>query len=276
MDAISLEALQRLNQPVAEQRVVEQSSRKNGFRLEALREAALGVGARGGLIAQGALINKTLQEVKRNLDVVYDFSPLMIKGRVIPPVLTETREIYTQGDAISLRLAGRSYKVEAQARFASRPPQWREYLSMEYGGVTMPSSTLLPRSAEEQEVWKMAVASGWTQGVKQANEIFELNLNRLNRDYAGMSRYHVLALKRMVTIPVVAEQNMPMNTSGNSMSLDETLLRITALPQFNTDMKDWAPLGGEVGQVQGAPRAVPAPASTSHAPSKSLSGEGGR
>lgn len=252
MDAITLEALQQLNQPVAEQRIVAQSTRRNGDRLEALREAALGVGARGGLIFEGGVINKSLDRVKRNLDTVYDFSPLMIKSRVIPPVLTEARDIYTQGDPATLRLAGRSYKVEAQARFASRPPQWREYLAMEYGGVTMPSPTLLPRSTEEQEVWRKAVADGWMQGVKQADEIFDTNLSRLNRDYVGMTRYHVLAIKGMVTIPVVAEQSMPINTTGNTMSLDETLLRITALPQFNADMKEWMPLGGEVGVLQGA------------------------
>lgn len=259
MDAITLEALQRLSQPVAGLRAAAPADRQTGKRIEAVRDAAFGVGARGGLNAEGGIINAALERIKRELDVVYDFAPLMIKGRVVPPVLTEARDIYTQGDSASLRLSGKNYKVESQAKFASRPPQWREYLLISYGSVAMPSDALFPRNSDEQEVWRKAVADGWAQGVKQADEMFEANRNRLNRDYTGMTRYHVLALKRMVTIPIIAEQNMPINTSGNSMSLDETLLRIVALPEFNKDMKNWAPLGGEVGATQGGHEvAVPA------------------
>lgn len=259
MDAVSLEAIQNLNQSHYEQRVV--SGDKGGVRLDALREAALGLGARGGLKSQTRVINKALDQVKRNLDTVYDFAPLMIRGRVVPAVLTETREVYTQGGETKLRLAGRSYKVEAQARFSSRPPHWRDYLYVDYGDEDpMPSRSLLPRTGEEQEVWRKITTEGWTQGVEQANVNFQTNLNRLTRDYTGMVRYHVLALKRMVTMPVVAEQSMPINMSGNTMSLDETLLRITAMPEFNADMSDWTPLVAEVDPAQGgvtAKREVP-------------------
>lgn len=246
---VSLEAIQNLTPPYYEQRVVENAS-GSVPRLDALREAALGAGARGGLIAQTSIINLALDKVQRNLDTVYDFSPLMIRGRVVPPVLTETREVYSQGDGANLRLAGRSYKVEAQARFGSRPPQWRDYLYVVYGDDPLPSAKLMPVNGKEQEVWKSSVTEGWKQGVEQANMIFQTNLNRLNRDYTGMVRYHILALKRMVTMPVVAEQNMPINRSGDTMSVDETLLRITALPEFNADMKEWTPLIGEVQQAQ--------------------------
>jgi defect-in-organelle-trafficking protein DotC len=250
MDAVSLEALQQLSQPVAEQRVIDQSPQKNNFRLEALREAGVGVGARGALAQEEKKIDRTIEASKRNLDTIYDFSPLMIKGRVIPPVLTETREIYTQGDATTLRLAGRSYKVESQARFSSRPPQWRDYLQVSYGNVEMPSASLFPRNTEEQEVWRKAVADGWSQGAAQAEQIFTINLSRLNRDYIGMVRYHILAYKKMVSLPVVAELSMPINTSGGAMSLDETLLRITSLPEFNSNMKGWVPLGQENDRAQ--------------------------
>lgn len=246
MDMMSLEALQNLNDSYYEQQA-KADQMQMGTRLDALREAAIGVGARGGLVHQTKIINQALDELKRKLDTIYDFAPLMIVGRVIPPVLTETRDVYTQGDGANLRLAGRTYKVEAQARFSSRPPNWRDYLYMSYSDDPMPSRILLPHNQDEQEIWKKAVVDGWAKGVHQANEIFTINLNRLNRDYIGMTRYRILALKRMVTMPVVAEQSMPINASGNTMSLDETLLRITALPSFNSDMRDWMPLSGEAG-----------------------------
>lgn len=246
MDMTSLEAIQNMSQPAYERQVVMQSGESMGnFRLDALREAAEGAGARGGLSFQTAMINKTIKRIERNLDTVYDFSSLMIKGRVVPPVLTETREVYSQGDDSNLRLAGRTFKVESQARFSSRSPHWRDYLYVEYGDQAMPASALMPRNSEEQEVWRRAVANGWKQGVEQARFNFQTNLNRLNRDYTGMTRYHILAIKGMVTLPVVSQQNMPINATGDTMNLDETLLRITALPEFNADMSTWSPLMNE-------------------------------
>lgn len=253
MDGATLEQLQGLNQSYYEQRAATAGPGGKGLRFEAMREAAIGAGARGGLIYQTKIINKVLDKSARNLDIIYDFQPLMIQGRVLPPILTETREVYTQGDAATLRLAGHSYKVEAQARFASRPPQWRDYLYISYGDddSALPDRLLMPSNAEEQEAWKKLVMEGWKQGIEQANQTYQANLNRLDRDYRGMVRYHVLALKRMVTLPVVAQQNMPINREGNTMNLDETLLRITAMPDFNADMRDWSPLSNEDGQLQG-------------------------
>jgi len=240
---ISLEAIQNMNQPAYVQSAIKQNGEKASWRIAALRDAALGVGARAGLLYQTRLNNQALEKVARRLDTVYAFGALMIQGRVVPPVFTETKDNYTQGNNVTLRLGRQSYKVEFQARFSSRPPHWRDYLISPVGStLAMSSDELLPRDSGEQEVWRKAAAEGWTQGVEQAGVIFETSMNRLNRDFVGMCRYHILALKNMVTMPIVAEQNMPINASGDSMNLDETLLRITALPEFNTDMKEWRSL----------------------------------
>ena len=260
IDAVSLEAIQNLNQPAYEQQIVEKAggSEKGGMRLGALREAAIGAGARGGLEWRNRIIGTALDKASRDLDLIYNFLPLMISGRVIPPVLTETRELYTQDGNVDLRLAGHSYKIEMQARFSSRPPQWREYLFVDYGTANPVISNLLPRTSEEQELWKKCVAEGWGKGIKQADDIFKINMNRLNRDFTGMTRYRVLALKNMVSMPIVAAQNMPLTGSGDTMNVDETLLRITALPQFQRDMRDWTPLGSEDDVMTRAPSLPPA------------------
>ena len=245
--AVTLDQLQNINQPTYEQLVIEQSGgdTRGNTRLAALRETAEGVGARGGLIYQSTAITRVLKKVERNLDTVYDFSPMLIQRRVVPPVLTEARDVYSQADNTTLRLAGQTYKVEAQARFASRPPSWKDYLYVSYGEAEMPPTTMLPKNSEEQAVWKKAVTEGWEQGIKQARFNFQVNLNRLNRDYVGMARFHILALKGMVTLPIVAQQRMPISASGETMNLDETLLRITALPQFNGSISTWTPLLNE-------------------------------
>ncbi|KVV07486.1 type IV secretory system conjugative DNA transfer family protein [Burkholderia ubonensis] len=252
IDAVSLESLQNYSQPAAEQRVVAGagSSDLGNFRLNALRDAAFGLGARGGLISESQLINKTLSTQARKLDVTWDFTPMMIQGRVLPPVLNRVDDIYAQPDDQVIRIARTKWAFQAQARFTSRPPTWREYLMSDPGPLAPPSSVLYPRDGAERQIWQQAVAEGWENGVKQADDIFQLNLNRLTRDYTGMKNYRVLAYKRMVTMPIVAQMDMPLNTTGKSMSVDETLLRLTVLPEFNTNMKDWQALGSEVDRLQ--------------------------
>lgn len=258
MDLGTLEALQNLNQPVIEQRVADKGDTGRGSRLDALRNAALGVGARGALIARTKIINKALKKAERSLDTTYDFSSLMIEGRVVPAVLTETRDVYTQEGTQTVLLSGISYKIEAQPRFASRAPTWREYLYMEPGEMTMASLQLLPRDSAEQEIWRKAVAEGWRDGTKQADDIVEANIHRLNRDYTGMVRYRILAYNNKITMPMLAQSMLPINSSGNTMTLDEQLLRITRQPAFNTDMRKWESLGQEVDQVQRpGPEATP-------------------
>lgn len=254
VDTYSLDALQNLNQPVVEARAASAgpgTSPLGNLRLDAVREAAFGVGARGGLAAESQVINSELNKHAREYDTVFDFSPLMIEGRVVPPVLTQSKDLYTQKGVDTIRIAQQDWKIFAQARFASRPPTWREYLLVDSGPLAMPASALLPVNDAEREVWKKAVASGWTAGVQQADDAFKINTNRLTRDYRGMVNYHMLALKKMVTLPIVAQLDMPLNSAGNTMSMGETVLRLTALPQFDTNMKKWKPLGGEDDRLQG-------------------------
>ncbi|WP_454727676.1 MULTISPECIES: type IV secretory system conjugative DNA transfer family protein [Cupriavidus] len=250
MDLSSLEALQNLNQPVIERKVSETAEGGRGTRLDALRNAGLSVGARGALIAQTKIINTALKRTERTLDTTYNFQSLMIEGRVVPAVLTESRDVYTQEGDKSVLLSGIRYKIESLPRFTSRAPTWREYLYMEPGDLSMASLQLLPRDSNEQQIWRQAVTDGWRDGLKQADEIFDANAKRLNRDYTGMIRYRVLALNNKITMPMVAQSMMPINSSGDTMTVDEQLLRITRQPAFNPNMAQWEALGQEVGQLQ--------------------------
>lgn len=218
------------------------ASREN-IRIDSVREAGYSSGARAGLNWKTQLINKGLELVGRNLDLVYDFAPLMIEKRVIPPVLTEARDVMTQEGDDAVLLNGQTYKIVSQAKFSSRPPHWRSYLWRSYANDSLlPDPELLPRNAEEKEVWGVAVQEGWAKGVEQANEIFDSSMSRMDRDYRGMIRYHMLAMQNMVTIPVVAEARLPINATGQAMDLDGQVFRLTAVPQFNGERQNWRPL----------------------------------
>lgn len=220
----------------------DEASREN-FRQQSVREAGFSAGARAGLAWATKVINKGLELVARNLDRVYDFSPLIIEQRVIPPVLTELRDVMTQEGDDTILTNGRTYKIAAQAKFSSRAPHWRNYLWRSYDSDSLlPDPELLPRNSEEKSIWRVAVGDGWSKGVEQANEIFDSNMSRLDRDYRGMVRYHMLAMQNMVTIPVVAEARLPVNATGEAMDLDGQLFRLTAVPQFNGNRTNWTPL----------------------------------
>ncbi|MDK2123866.1 type IV secretory system conjugative DNA transfer family protein [Parachitinimonas caeni] len=249
MDALpSLEQLQNLSSGSA--LVAPAPMRNGGMRLQAVRDVALGVGMRGGMAHRSKVIDQVLADRARDLDRIYDFSGLLVHGRIIPPVLSEARDIYTQEGGDTLRLAGNLFKVEAQARFSSRPPHWRQYLALPSTEGVVPNDLFLPRDGEEREAWKRAVAEGWRIGIEQANLILASQLDRLNRDFIGMVRYHIYVKKNLITMPVMAQQNMPLNLSGDALAVDETLLRIVTLPAFNTDQTSWKALPSPTAPAQ--------------------------
>lgn len=247
MDAIATEvvALEQLQNPQSAYYAAAKTSATTGnIRLDAVRNAALAVGIRGGLKFRTAELVSALTKVTRQMDMVYNFTPYLIKGRVLPPVIVESRDIYTGSD-MSIRMAGRSYKIESQARFVSRPPTWKDYLVVNYD-VAMPSSALMPKDAIETVLWSKTVADGWQQGIEQANQAFEANFDRLDRDYIGVVRFHKLLKSNMISMPIIAKSETSISGDSSTMYVDEELLRITVLPSFNLKIFDWKMNPGKV------------------------------
>jgi len=246
MDAITLDQLQ--NPTSAYYTEAKKANGAGGasgnIRLDAVREAAIGVGLRGGLKSRSDEIAAALEQTTRQLDTAYDFRAFLIQGRVLPAVISESRDIYTQGSDVVLRLAGRAYKVESQARFVSRAPTWRDYLLMRYE-VAMPSPSLLPKNPDEESVWKKAVAEGWAQGQQQADTMFRTNFDRLDRDFYGVLRFHKLVAQNVLTMPIIARTTMPVTGNKSQIAIDETLLRLTVLPAFNLNVPEWKAVPGK-------------------------------
>ena len=210
-----------------------------GLRYASLRDAALSTGARAGLAWRSKQINLILAKFERQLDLVYNFTPLLLDKNVLPPVLLEARYTLDQTSDDIIRVSDRAYAIQAQARFVTMPPTWREYLLTNYKDPGMPDGSLLPRSATEKEVWDRYIDEGWQIGITQADVIFTENLSRLKRDYEGMVLYQSLLSQNMVSLPFVAEVNLGVTGGKNEMAINDRILRITALPEFNTASKEW-------------------------------------
>lgn len=211
------------------------------MRIQALQDIALSTGAQSGLAARSKEINAVLDSNANSLSRIFNFHALMLPHNVLPPVLSEGRSELNLADCSTIRLADRVYKIIKQACFVTAPPNWREYLYMNYAKPERPSNSLLPQNERESCIWDEAVTRGWNNGVKQANSIFRENLARLKRDYNGMLLYRQLLAENLVSPPYVAKTSLGITGTGSEMHINDQVLRITALPELQKTPKRWLP-----------------------------------
>ncbi|WP_419419300.1 type IV secretion system DotC family protein [Legionella sp. D16C41] len=211
----------------------------NGMRAMALSEIALSLGAQAGLACRANTINKRLAREARTLDAVFDFNSLILDHNILPPVLLEGRNTLNLADTQTIRISDRTYKIAKQARFVTTPPNWREYLWMDYKQPEPPNLNMLPKTKAERKVWKTCVARGWRNGIEQANIILEEGIARIKEDYTGMILYRKLLAMNMVSAPFVASTELGVTGDASEIHIDDRVLRITALPGLNVNSNEW-------------------------------------
>ncbi|AHE68199.1 type IV secretion system DotC family protein [Legionella oakridgensis] len=227
-------------QAMANNNTAKTAARTGGkIREVAIRETALGLGAQSGLAWRAKFIDEQLVKETRNLDAIYDFNALVLPHNILPPVLLEGRNTLNLADTQTIRISDRTYKVAKQARFITTPPNWRQYLWMDYKKPDYPHVTLLPKTKEERAIWMECVEKGWKQGIEQANIILEENIARIKEDFRGMILYRKLLAMNMVSPPYVSHTDLGITGDGEEIHIDDRVLRITALPALNTNSKEW-------------------------------------
>lgn len=209
------------------------------IRYKALEDTAMSIAAQGGLAWASKEINGQLDHDKWYLESTYNFNGMMLSHGVLPPVLSEGDNSLNLSDPNTIRVADRTYKIIQQARFATTPPNWHEYLWMSFTKPELPQRTLLPRNADEQRIWRRAVKVGWEKGIVQSYNIFQQNLARLKRDYQGMILYRKLLAENMVSAPFVSRTELGVTGDGTDMRINDQVLRITELPKLQTDSSGW-------------------------------------
>lgn len=209
------------------------------IRMQALRDTALSVGARGGLASRAKEINNVLLGYEKTLNRVFNFHRMLLDNNVLPPILLEARDTLSlTGDDI-IRIADRQYQIYKQARFVTAPPTWNDYLWLNYGKPETPDKTMLPRTKAEKIVWQKFIDDGWKSGVLQAELIYKENIARIKRDYTGMIRYRTLLDQNMVSAPFVASLDLGITGDANNMNVNDRVLRITAFPSLQIDGDKW-------------------------------------
>ncbi len=262
VDTTSFEALSDLTQGNDPQK--KKNKEINQYRVEALKDVAMSVGAQGALAKRSIEIDAMLTKQSRYLDQIFNFTPLMLPHNVVPPVLLEGDRTLNLADSTTIRLSDKTYTIAVQAHFSTVPPTWHDYLWMSFPKPEEPETGLLPKNDHEQEVWKKYIKLGWTQGAEQAENIFSDNVARLKRDYQGMVLYRKLVDQNIVSLPYVATTNLGVTGGDDHMSVNDQVLRITTLPTLNPNSQYWKPgisqQGKQQAPMQITPTAAPAPA----------------
>lgn len=222
----------------------QEEDQEDKLRLPAMQEAASSYGARAALAFATREINKRLEAKSAELTRIYDFQRLMIQGQnnvmVQPPVIVEAQDAWEASDAgKTVRLADKVYEIIEPAKFAPVAPMWQNYAVVNFEAADEPPQQLLPRNEEEEKLWKKAVSEGWKAGEEQAEETFQANLDRLNRDFLGMVRYRAMLEECKVNAPMISDGNLGTTGTGQNMRENDRLNRITQDALLNVSSKCW-------------------------------------
>lgn len=213
-------------------------------REQVLREAATALGARAGLADRSKELLAILDTRIANLDQRYNFNPLVIGNSVLPPVISESKDVVAL-EATAMRVAGAVYRIDEPARFAMPTPTWRDWLhvGLDSAAVAVPSlGANGPNTSAERELWKRVVKESYELGRTQAQAVFDANLALLERVHAGMRLYYDLWHRGMVSAPIIAtSSDIQVQEDPNTISVGNTLFRITAQTDFRPHQQ-WTPL----------------------------------
>lgn len=201
-------------------------------RLDLVTKAAHGAGIRAGFAEEMERIAASLcdGELVADLDRRYDFASEVTEG-IVPPVVAEIHDVAEVASDRRLILTLGSFEIVRPARLATRPPTWRDYLLVDaYSAPT----AVGPRNGAEQSAWDEAYGSAKEIGIREARATFTENLDRLDRDLAGMRRYHELAARGALSLPIVTtgKTKLRISKNGRRADVDERVVELKVTPSF--------------------------------------------
>lgn len=216
------------------------------IRADALREGGLSYGARGGLAYRTFEIQRRLAEYDTSLSKAFDFGRLLIPAPsgllVEPPIVSEAqRAVIVNSGGQAAAVADRIYKINRVARIVTAARNWRLYLERDWGRVDPPPAILLPKDDGEREAWRAYVQQGWEEGVKQAEETYEADLDRMTNDYIGMVRYRELLAQGMISAPFTNADDRGITGGGAEMRVGDRGVTITGPSQLIPKSDVWTP-----------------------------------
>jgi len=216
------------------------------IRADALREAALSYGARGGLAYRTFEIQRRLAEYDVSMSKTFNFSRLLIaapSGLLIePPIVSEAqRAVLVKSGGQAAAVADRIYRINRVARIVTAARNWRLYLERDWGRVEPPPDILLPKDEHERAEWREWTKQGWAAGILQAEETFESDIDRLTSDFIGMVRYRELLAQGMISPPYALADDRGITGGGSEMRVGDRGVTITDPSSLIPRSSEWIP-----------------------------------
>ncbi len=216
------------------------------IRADAIREAALSYGARGGLASRTFEIQRRLAEYDTSMSKAFDFKRLLIAAPsgllVEPPVVSAAQKaVIVNAGGQEAAVADRIYRINRVARIVTTARDWRLYLERDWGKVDPPAAILLPKTDEERKAWETYVAQGWDHGLRQAEETFESDLDRMTNDFTGMVRYRELLAQGMISSPYTLADDRGVTGGGREMRVGDRGVTITGQSSLISKSSAWTP-----------------------------------
>ena len=208
--------LDRTDVPLTGERQNDESFKPGDARYDAIYEAAKTVSIQRATAMRQREIRQILEANAHKLNRL-NFRHLMLEdGQVRPPIVGQARRGFQLKSNQSAERTQATFVIHRHAGVVSRPPNWRDYL---YRGHFDPIQeihpALLPRNHQEAKLWRETVLQFWEEGIEQADRIFEIQLNRLKRDFLGMARFRAMRKMDMVSMPNTAEADYGISVHGH-------------------------------------------------------------
>lgn len=215
-------------------------SELSNIRLLTIKQAAYTIGVQTGTNERYQNIKSELDSLAAELDVIYNFSPVMISKELIPPIIHQAENTMRFIDDKQAKSSVTSYNIAANARIGLKP-NWRDYLYKQWPEAKKINPELQPKTAEEAKLFREQYLIGWKQGSQQADDLFSNLMNSLTADLKGMNLYHSLVSSNIITQPVLATGHQEVVLDGKRMSVGSTIYRITTETEYQSIDK-WTPI----------------------------------
>ena len=216
------------------------------IRRDAIKEAALSFGARGGQSRRNYELMEQIDGYEDILDRVFDFRQLLIKApsglMIEPPIIGEASDaLLITGGGMEAAVTDKIYNINKDSNIVTTSRNWREYLVQTWDKVDPPPAILWPKDGKEQADWTKWIRQGWDAGYRLADDTFEAQLNSLTADFTGMVRYRLLLAQDMITAPFALHEDRGVTTTGSEMRVGDRAVRITGPSQFQPGAEHWIP-----------------------------------
>ncbi|WP_018984013.1 type IV secretory system conjugative DNA transfer family protein [Salinimonas chungwhensis] len=190
-----------------------------GERLKKVTQAAFNWGVKEGQYYFNKINQNQLNNYDSKLQVLANFAQFIVDGKLLLPKVVINERLFQRINDSKVRTTGFSYSLFEPAKIITQPPTWRDYLSIALQKPSKPSALFLPRSKQEESVFRYEFERGWEYGREQASIIFDENYKRLERDLKLHFNFLDLAMTNVLRMPSLRSTDPTVVVSSDGKTL---------------------------------------------------------